>query len=52
MYPDMPQAREWADDFEQRIKAFGFTDEQIRRHNDADYNTMGDAILYGDNSAI
>ena len=43
-YPDMPKAREWADDFEQRIKAYGFTDAQIRRHRDADWNTMQDAI--------
>ena len=32
IYPDMPQARVWADDFEQGIKAYGIRAEQIRRY--------------------
>ena len=36
MYADMPKAREWADNFEQRIKAYGFNEEQIHRYSDAD----------------
>ena len=28
-YPDMPCAKEWANEFEEGIKAFGISDEQI-----------------------
>ena len=28
-YADMPKAREWADEFEEGIKAYGFSAEQI-----------------------
>ena len=46
-YGDMPQAREWADTFEEGIKAFGFSEEQIRRYKDVDRNTMLSAIWNG-----
>ena len=36
MYPDMPRAREWANEFEEGIKAFGFSSEQIQRYSDQD----------------
>ena len=36
MYPDMPRAREWADEFEEGIKAYGFREDQIRRYKDVD----------------
>ena len=29
IYPDMPRAREWADEFEEGIKAYGFSEDQI-----------------------
>ena len=35
-YADMPRAREWADTFEEGIKAFGFSAEQIKRYKDSD----------------
>ena len=44
MYPDIPYAREWADDFEEGIKAYGFSDDQIKRYSDVDYDTMDSAI--------
>ena len=47
----MPKAREWAENFEQHIKAYGFSEEQIHRHKDSDWNTMKGAIWYGANSA-
>ena len=31
----MPRAREWADTFEEGIKAYGFSADQIRRYKDA-----------------
>ena len=40
-YADMPCAREWANDFEEGIKAYGFSDDQIKRYNDVDNDTMG-----------
>ena len=49
MYDDMPKAREWADTFEEGIKAYGFSDDQIHRYNDADYDTMWNAFYIGDN---
>ena len=36
----MPRAREWADEFEQGIKAYGFSEEQIQRYKDADSSIM------------
>ena len=33
-YRDMPRAREWADEFEEGIKAYGINEEQIQRHRD------------------
>ena len=36
----MPRAREWANEFEQGIKAYGFTDDQIHRYSDSDFSTM------------
>ena len=47
----MPIAREWADTFEEGIKAYGFSEDQIHRHTDADHDTMHDAISEGPNSA-
>ena len=47
----MPQARKWADDFEQGIKAYGFNEEQIHRHKDSDDNTINKVIYEGPNSA-
>ena len=47
----MPEAREWADTFEEGIKGFGFSEDQIYRHTNADFDTMDDAIKSGDNSA-
>ena len=49
--PDLPRAREWADTFEEGIKAYGFGEDQIYRHKDADYDTMHSAIFDGANSA-
>ena len=48
----MPIAREWADTFEEGIKAYGFSEDQIHRHTDADFDTMHGAISEGPNSAI
>ena len=50
-YHDMPRAREWADEFEEGIKAYGISEDQIQRYNDVDWRTMYDAIYLGDNSA-
>ena len=44
MYADMPRAREWADTFEEGIKAYGFGEDQIYRHKDVDNDTMKSAI--------
>ena len=44
-FHDMPHARQWADDFEQRIKAYEISADQIQRYNDSDYDTMADAII-------
>ena len=45
----MPRAKVWADEFEEGIKAFGFSPENIFRHSDADYETfdhkLGQAFL-------
>ena len=46
-YDDMPRAREWADEFEQGIKDFGFSEQQIYRYKDADLLTMQSAIWTG-----
>ena len=43
-YPDMPRAREWANTFEEGIKTYGFSEDQIYRFTDADYSTMSTAI--------
>ena len=40
----MPQARKWADEFEEGIKEYGFSTEQIHRHKDIDYPTMGGVL--------
>ena len=40
----MPRAREWADTFEEGIKAYGFGEDQIYRHKDTDNKTMASAI--------
>ena len=40
MYPDLPCAREWADEFEEGIKAYGISADQIQRYKDTDFNTM------------
>ena len=40
IYHDMPHARQWADQFEEGIKAYGVSDEQIKRYKDVDYSTM------------
>ena len=41
----MPRARDWADQFEEGIKAYNFSEDKIYRHNDADYETIDDAIF-------
>ena len=51
VYGDMPRAREWANTFEEGIKAYGFSEDQIYRYTDADYNTMDNAIRSGASSA-
>ena len=43
-YPDMPRAREWADEFEEGIQAYDISADQIKRHKDVDWQTMYDAI--------
>ena len=43
-YPNMPRARKWADEFEQGIKAYGISEDQIIRYNDVDWITMNKAI--------
>ena len=50
LYDDIPQARYWADTFENGIKAYGFSEDQIRRYKDADYSTIEQAINSGANS--
>ena len=50
-YPDLPRAREWADTFEEGIKAYGFSEDQIYRHKDADNDTMMYAISLRHDSA-
>ena len=50
-YGDMPRAREWANTFEEGIKAYGFSEDQIYRYTDADYSTMSRAIKHGADSA-
>ena len=47
----MPRAREWADEFEQGIKAYGINEDQIQRYSDSDIHTMIRAVFNGDNSA-
>ena len=44
-YYDMPRAKEQADEFEEGIKAYGFSEEQIRRYKDVDHNTMSEEIF-------
>ena len=48
----MLHTRKWADDFEEGIKAYGFSTDQIHRHKDADQDTMVYAIWEGPNSAM
>ena len=43
----MPQARKWADEFEEGIKAYGFSTEQIYRYKDIDENIMSRATCKG-----
>ena len=43
-YHDMPHARQWADEFEEGIKAYGISEEQIQRYKDVDWDTMERAI--------
>ena len=45
MYPDMPRAREWANEFEEGIKNYGFSAEQIERYSDSDGDTIFRAIF-------
>ena len=40
----MPRAREWADDFEEGIKAYGISADQIQRYKDVDVHTMTTAL--------
>ena len=40
MYNDMPHATQWADEFEEGIKEYGFSPEQIQRYKDFDYATI------------
>ena len=40
----MSHAREWADEFEEGIKAYGFSADQTQRYNDLDYGFMDRAI--------
>ena len=40
----MPLARQWADEFEEGIKAYGIDGKQIQRYNDSDWDTMNSAI--------
>ena len=40
MYPDMPQATKWADEFEEGIKKYGFSAEQIQRYKNFDWRTI------------
>ena len=40
----MPRAREWADEFHEGIKAYGFSEEQIHRYKDADWDTMEEPV--------
>ena len=48
----MPLAREWADTFEEGIKAYGFSTDKIHRYTNTDLGTMRRAIsLGGSNSA-
>ena len=44
-YHDFPLAREWADTFEEGIKAYGFSEETTHRHKDVDLDTMHNAIM-------
>ena len=40
----MPHARQWADEFEEGIKAYGINTDQIQRFRDVDYKTMKSAM--------
>ena len=44
MYADMPRAREWTDQFEEGMKAYGINANQIHRYSDVDLNTMENTI--------
>ena len=51
IYPDMPRAKEWTDTFEEGIKAYGFSEDQIRRYTDSNHDTMFNTIWGTDNAA-
>ena len=40
----MPSAKMWADEFERKIKEYGFSDDEIERYTNADRDTMHTAI--------
>ena len=44
IYDDMPHARKWANEFEDGIKKYEFSDNQIQRYTDVDRETMWYAI--------
>ena len=48
----MPRAREWADEFEEGIKKYGISADQIQRYTDADWNTMHEATIDGPTEKI
>ena len=45
----MPNARVWANEFEEGIKAYGFSEDQIHRYTDVDADTMRDTIFRNPN---
>ena len=45
VYTDMPKAREYANEFEEGIKGYNISPEQIIRHSNVNYFTMASTLL-------
>ena len=45
VYTDMPKAREYANEFEEGIKGYNISPEQIIRHSNFDSFTMRSALM-------
>ena len=40
----MPRYREWADEFEEGIKQYGISADQIKRYSNVDWSTLQQAL--------